>query len=47
MEIAERSLFSKRTFQQFDAMIARAEPSSGPADPNGAVVKSEDSDDKP
>jgi hypothetical protein len=47
MEIAERNLFSKRTFQQFDAMIARAEPSSSPADPNGAVVKSQGSDDKP
>jgi hypothetical protein len=47
MEIAERSLFAKRTFKQFDAMIARAEHPATPADPNGAVVKSENPDEKP
>lgn len=47
MEISERSLFSKRTFKQFDAMIARAASSPAPADPKDAVVKRENSAEKP
>lgn len=44
MEIAERSLFAKRTFRQFDTLIARAEapPSGTQATPQVAGAKSEE-----
>jgi hypothetical protein len=42
MEIAERSLFAKRTFKQFDAMIARAESPTAPATPESDVAKREE-----
>lgn len=38
-EIAERSLFAKRTFKQFDVMIARAESKAAPPAPEGEVAK--------
>jgi len=44
MEISERSLFAKRTFKQFDAMIARAEQPAPPAAPESDVAKREESD---
>lgn len=44
MEIAERNLFAKRTFKQFDAMIARAEHPTAPAAPESDVAKREESD---
>jgi len=44
MEIAERNLFAKRTFKQFDAMIARAEHPTTPATPESDVAKREESD---
>lgn len=40
MEIAERSLFAKRTFKQFDVMIARAESKMLPQGPAESVAKS-------
>lgn len=47
MEIAERSHFAKRTFKQFDAMIARAEsPKTAPL-PESEVAKSEEPDKAP
>jgi len=45
MEIAERSLFAKRTFKQFDVMIARAETKSLPKAPGENIAKS-DSDEQ-
>jgi hypothetical protein len=39
MEVAERSLFAKRTFKQFDAMIARAENPEAKAAAEGEVAK--------
>jgi len=41
MEIAERSLFAKRTFKQFDAMIARFENKNGQSPPAGEVAETE------
>lgn len=38
MEIAERALFSKRTFAQFDALIARAEQRLNPGNPEAEVA---------
>lgn len=42
MEITERSLFAKRTFKQFDAMIARAKNPAPPAAPESEVAQSQD-----
>ncbi|MCB1206694.1 MAG: hypothetical protein KDN18_20720 [Verrucomicrobiae bacterium] len=42
MEISERSLFAKRTFKQFDALIARAEAKLQPSEPGESVAKSEE-----
>lgn len=38
MEIAERALFGKRTFAQFDALIARAEQRLNPGKPEAEVA---------
>ena len=41
MEISERALFAKRTFGQFDAMIARAETRKAPISPEEKVAKAD------
>lgn len=44
MEISERNNFAKRTFKQFDAMIARAEAPKAAPVPESEVAKSEEPD---
>lgn len=47
MEISERSLFAKRTFKQFDALIARAEAKNGETKTGESVANKDSGEPRP